>query len=77
MSRKPLPRKQPNALYKYSNLAIQMGLIIGVSAWGGIKLDSYFNTQEPYFTIGLSLLGIGIALYLVIKDVINDSKKTE
>jgi F0F1-type ATP synthase assembly protein I len=54
-----------------------MGLIIGVSAWGGTKLDSYFNTQEPYFTIGLSLIGIGIALYLVIKDVINDSNKPE
>jgi F0F1-type ATP synthase assembly protein I len=77
MSKKTLPHKQPNAFIKYSNLAIQMGLIIGLAAWGGMKLDAYFKLNDPYFTIGLSLLGIGIALYLVIKDVINDSKHNQ
>ncbi len=74
MKQNPLPPKQPNAFIKYSNLAIQMGIIIGLSAWGGSKLDDYFQTQDPYFTIFLSLAGIGGSLYLVIKDVISSSK---
>lgn len=69
--------KQPNSYIKYSNLAIQMGLIIGLSCWGGSKLDAHYQTKTPVFTIILSLLGIAVAMYLVLKDFIkpkNDSK---
>lgn len=62
--------KQPNLFFKYSNLAIQMGLIIGLSAWGGQKLDTYYQNKQPVLTIILSLLGIAIAMYLVLKDFI-------
>ncbi|MBK7816963.1 MAG: AtpZ/AtpI family protein [Bacteroidia bacterium] len=54
-----------------------MGAIIGLSTWGGVKLDDHFKTQRPYYTIVLSLLGIGIALYVVIKDVIDTSKNDQ
>jgi ATP synthase protein I len=67
--------KQPNPFFKYSNLAIQMGLIIGLSAWGGQKLDAYYKNSQPVFTIVLSLAGIGIALYLVLKDFIKPKKE--
>lgn len=66
--------KQPNLLIKYSNLTIQMGVIIGLSAWGGQKLDNYFKNIQPVFTIILSLLGIAAALYLVLKDFIKQKK---
>jgi ATP synthase protein I len=73
MSKKPLPRNQPkkssNQFLRFSNLGIQMGVIIGLSAWGGMKLDEHFQTKKPYITIVLSLLGIGTALYVVIRDV--------
>jgi hypothetical protein len=62
--------KQPNPLFKYGNLAIQMGLIIGIGAWGGKKLDEHYQTSEPYYTIVLSLFAIVTALYLVLKDFI-------
>ena len=77
MSKKQLPRKQPNPFLRFSNIAIQMGAIIGLSTWGGVKLDAHFKTQRPYYTIVLSLLGIGIALYVVIKDVIDTSKNDQ
>lgn len=77
MSKNQLPPKQPNSFIKYSNLAIQMGIIIGLSAWGGSKLDTYLQTKEPYCTIVLSLIGISGSLYLVIKDVIAESKKKD
>lgn len=65
-----MPQKPPNLFLKYSNLALQMGLIIGLSAWGGNKLDAYYKNTIPVFTIVLSLLGIGSSLYLVLKDFI-------
>lgn len=67
-------QKQPNQFIKYSNLALQMGITIGLGAWGGNKLDQYFKNTTPVFTIILSLLGIGAALYLVLKDLIKPSK---
>ena len=67
-------QKPPNLLVKYGNMALQMGLIIGLSTWGGQKLDLYYKNQTPVFTIVLSLLGIIIALYLVLKDFIQPKK---
>lgn len=65
-----MPQKPPNLFLKYGNLALQMGVIIGLSAWGGNKLDTYYKNTIPVFTIVLSLLGIGSSLYLVLKDFI-------
>ena len=65
------PAKQPNSFFKYSSLAIQMGVIIGLTAWGGQKLDAYYHLSTPVFTIVLSLIGIGSAMYLVIKDLMH------
>ena len=62
--------KQPNPFIKYSNLFIQMGVIIGLFCYGGYKLDEHYKTTTPVFTIILSLLGIAGALYLVLKDFI-------
>ena len=63
-------QKQPNSFIKYANMALQMGLIIGLSAWGGDKLDAYYKNTTPVATIILSLSGISVALYLVLKDFI-------
>ncbi|MBI2723053.1 MAG: AtpZ/AtpI family protein [Bacteroidetes bacterium] len=66
--------KQPNPFLKYSNLALQMGVTIGLGAWGGNKLDQHYKNSTPVFTIVLSLLGIAAALYLVLKDFIKPQK---
>jgi hypothetical protein len=66
--------KQPNDFFKYSNLFIQMSVIIGLSSFGGQKLDHYFNNKQSVFTIILSLSGIFFALYLVLKDFIRPKK---
>lgn len=66
--------KQPNQFVKYSNMALQMALIIGLSAWGGKKLDAWFHNKKAVFTIILSLLGIAAAMYLTLKDLIKPRK---
>ncbi len=57
---------------KYSNVAIQMGIIIALGAWGGQKLDERFQNETPYFTIFLSLLAVIIAILIVIRSVLSD-----
>ena len=68
-------QKPPNLFFKYGNIALQMGAVIGLSTWGGVKLDAYYQNKTPVFTIVLSLLGIGAGLYLALKDLINPKKQ--
>ena len=55
---------------RYSGIAVQMGVIIFISVWGGMKLDEVAGNETPVFTIILSLLGVLTAIYISIKDFI-------
>lgn len=61
---------QPNPYIKYSGLAMQMGVLIGLGAWGGQWLDSHYNNQTPVWTIVLCLSGVFLSLYLLIRGFI-------
>jgi F0F1-type ATP synthase assembly protein I len=70
-------KQQPkplSAYAKYSVLGIQMAVIIGGGSYGGFKLDEYYKNTTPVFTIILSLVSIGLAMYIVLKDFIKPSK---
>ena len=54
---------------QYSGLVFQMIGIIGVFAFAGYKLDQYQQTKTPLYTAVLSLLGVMISLYTVIKSL--------
>jgi F0F1-type ATP synthase assembly protein I len=53
---------------KYSSLAFQMVAIILIGVFGGIKLDRWLEFRFPVFTVVLSLLATGLAVYYGIKD---------
>jgi F0F1-type ATP synthase assembly protein I len=55
---------------KYSNLAFQMVAFILIGVFGGIKLDHWLKLEFPIFTIVLSLLGTGFAIYFGIRDLL-------
>ena len=55
-------------------MAFQMGVTIGLFAFGGYKLDQHFRSVTPYWTISLALCGVGLSLYSVIKDFLKPSK---
>jgi len=57
---------------KYSGIFFQMLVIIGGGTWLGSHLDKKRAGDFPLFTVILSLSAVGIALYLVIKQVLND-----
>ena len=63
-------KKQPNAFIKYSSMATQMAVIIVVFALGGMKLDEYLENEIAYATGGLTILGVILAMYFMIKDLI-------
>jgi len=71
---KPPRRKAKNgthAYVKYSSIAIQMGVIIFLGVFGGMKIDQWLNLKFPIFLLILSLSGVVLAIYLAIKDFIN------
>jgi F0F1-type ATP synthase assembly protein I len=55
---------------KYSNLAFQMIAIILIGVFGGIKIDHWLTLNFPLFTVILSLLATGAAIYFAVKDLL-------
>ena len=43
---------------KYAGLVFQMGLVIGLGVWLGVKLDEYFKNDFPLYTVILSLASV-------------------
>ena len=71
MSKDKEPRKSD--YLRFSSLGFQMAITIGLGAWAGNYLDNKYQTEQPYYSIGIILLAIAIALYQVIKEVMNMS----
>ncbi|MFC5282265.1 AtpZ/AtpI family protein [Pedobacter alpinus] len=62
-------KQQLNTYAKYSAIGFQMIGIIGVFAFAGYKIDEYQNTKTPIYTGILSLIGVFISIYIVIKSL--------
>ena len=58
------------AYLKYSGLAFQLAAVVFLGLWAGTKLDEYFASEQPYFTIFL-VLGLFTAyMYKLYIDLI-------
>lgn len=78
MSKENQKRKKKIDVYaKYSGIVFQMGIIIAGGAYGGVLLDRKSSREFPLYTVVFSLLAVFIAIYLVIKQVINDNEKED
>ena len=56
----------------YSNLVLQMGLIITAGVFFGNYLDKLTGSSIPFWTIILSLFSLIIAFYQVFKNLKNN-----
>jgi hypothetical protein len=56
-------------LAKFSGIAFQMIVIIGVFSFAGYKIDEAYNHRVKWATAALSLMGVFISLYIVIRSV--------
>ncbi|MCC9135856.1 AtpZ/AtpI family protein [Pontibacter silvestris] len=54
---------------KYSGLAFQMIGALVLAAFGGKKLDDYFATGKPWFTIALLLLAVVVSMVTIILSI--------
>ena len=64
-----MKKDQRNKYLAFVNIALQMGIIIGLGVFAGIWLDGKFPNKYSVYTISLSLLGVFIALYQVFRAV--------
>lgn len=60
---------------EFVNIAFQMAVIIGAALLLGIWLDNKFPNKFSGFTIGITLLGVFVALFQVIRKVSRMSKE--
>jgi len=76
---KPNQKKNNNSglekYVKYSGIAFQMMIIILLFVWAGKKIDEKYFEGENIFIVIFSLLGVGIAIYIALKDLIKISRK--
>lgn len=69
-----LKKNNVNNFIKYTNVGIEMLVVILVGVFGGIKLDEVFENENQVFTIVCSLVAVFAAIYLAIKDFIKLGK---
>lgn len=63
------PRKPLNSYIRFSGIAIQMGATIFLGAYLGKWLDGKYPSDKNWYTIGLTLLAVGVSLYNVLRQV--------
>jgi ATP synthase protein I len=60
---------------RYSNLGMQMIVVILLGVFGGIQLDKRLHMKFPVFTVVLSFIGVVLGIYIGLKDFIRTKKK--
>jgi hypothetical protein len=61
--------RKPSHYLVLTGIATQMGIIIVAFGYLGKYLDGKYPMDKQWWTIGLTFLGVAIALYLVVKQV--------
>lgn len=74
MNQKNKFHESSTSYLKYTGMAFQMLAVIIIFVFGGIKLDEYLHTKFPFFTLGLSLIGVILGIYVGIKDFVKKKK---
>ena len=64
-------KKKQHNLIIFSQIGLQMLIIILAGVFVGFKLDQIYPNQYKAFTILFSLLSVGFSIYFVIKQVLN------
>jgi len=61
------PKKKFDDFIKYSSLAFEMIVIMGVGVFLGVKIDQWLDMNFPAFTLGLMILSVVGAIYHAIR----------
>jgi len=63
----PKPKKQLDDFIRYSSLAFEMIVIMGIGVLAGIKIDHWLHMSFPVFTLVLMILSVIGAIYHAIR----------
>ncbi|MBF9236095.1 AtpZ/AtpI family protein [Hymenobacter sp. BT683] len=66
---KPTGSSRARSFAKYSGIAFQMLGIIGGFTWLGMWLDERYQSKNPWFTVGLMLVGVFLAMFQIIRSL--------
>jgi F0F1-type ATP synthase assembly protein I len=61
------PKKKIDDFIRYSSLAFEMVVIMGIGVFVGIKIDSWLGFKFPVFTLVLMILSVIGAIYHAIR----------
>jgi len=61
------PKKQLDDFIRYSSLAFEMMVIMGIGVLAGFKIDHWLNLKFPVFTLVLMILSVIGAIYHAIR----------
>ncbi len=64
--------KPLNKYFKYTGLAFQFLAAILLGFWVGKRLDDHYQTEKPWFTMGLMMFFLIATLVKVIRDITNE-----
>lgn len=64
----PKPDKNKEIL-RYAGMGFEILATMILCVGAGYYLDQKVGTEKPWFTLGFSLLGCGVALYLMIRSL--------
>jgi F0F1-type ATP synthase assembly protein I len=59
-----------NGFVRYSSIAFEMLAIVGIFSFAGWKLDRWLENTFPVFLLILSLTGVFLGIYTMIRKVI-------
>ena len=51
-------------------MALQMGIIICIGIFSGVKLDKFLNLKFPAFTLILSVISVALAIYIATRGLL-------
>ena len=72
-----VPKKKRPRFLALTGIAFQMGATIYLFSFLGKYLDNRYNIEENYWTIGLTLSGVVLSFYSLLKQVNRLNKEEE
>lgn len=69
------PKNQLKTWVRFSNIGLQMAIVIAAGTYLGVWLDEKYPNQYSIFTVVCSLFAVFAALYNVFRQLKNINKK--
>jgi F0F1-type ATP synthase assembly protein I len=71
------PKSNYSPYLRLTSAGLQMAGVITAFSFLGYYFDTIFKLKTPWWTIILGLTGVGMGLYLIIREVMEISKKND